>query len=58
MTALLRGGERGNVLRVIRDRVEHTAAGHHGHAGTIHIGAEQVGAMAGRVHPLVVNSLD
>jgi hypothetical protein len=41
---------------VVGDGVENTAGGDDGDADAVHVGAEEIGAMAGRVHPLVLNA--
>jgi hypothetical protein len=47
--------QRGHGVRVVGHGIQHTVAGHHGRSHPVHIGIQQVGAVAGRVHPRIFN---
>lgn len=53
----LEGREIADGVGIIGDGVEHTAAGHHGNADAIDRGVQEVGAMAGRLHPFFLNGV-
>ncbi len=48
--------EREDGVRVVGDGVENAARGDDGDADAVDFGTEEIGAMAGRVHPLVLNA--
>ncbi len=48
--------EREDGVGVVGDGVENAAGRDDGDAGAVDVGTEEIGAMAGRVHPLVLNA--